>query len=92
MFKETLLMLAAATLFAGNPELDELVPRRLAKLLCAGDCVVTKNFSLLDPGVFERKYYAPGIGVFLEVEPDSGEVVQLVTCNVDPRRASLPRP
>jgi hypothetical protein len=78
--------------FGKNPELDELVPRRLAKLLCAGDCVVTKNFSLLDPGVFERKYYAPGIGVFLEVEPDSGEVVQLVTCNVDPRCASLPRP
>jgi hypothetical protein len=40
----------------------------------------------------ERKYYAPGIGVFLEVEPESGEVVRLVKCNVDPRCASLPQP
>lgn len=77
--------------YGKSPALDELVPRKLAKLLCAGDCIVTKNFSLLEPGVFERKYYSPGIGVFLEVEPDSGEIVQLVKCNVDPRCASLPR-
>jgi len=77
--------------FGKNPTLDELVPPKLAKLLCKGDCVVTRNFSLLEPpGVFERKYYAPGIGVFLEVEPDSGEVVRLVKCNVDPRCALLP--
>jgi hypothetical protein len=53
--------------------------------------VVTKNFSTLDPSSIERKYYAPGIGVFLEVEPESGEVVQLVKCNVDRRCASLPK-
>ena len=76
--------------FGKNPKLDELVPRKLAKLLCSGDCVVTRNFSLLEPDVFERKYYAPGIGVFLEVEPESGEVVRLVKCNVDPRCALLP--
>jgi len=73
------------------PKLDELVPRKLAKLLCAGNCVVTRNFSQLEPGHFERKYYAPGIGVFLETDPESGEVVQLTKCNVDPRCASLPR-
>jgi hypothetical protein len=77
--------------FGRNAALDQLVPRNLAQLLCHGDCVVTKNFSLLEPGTFERKYYAPGIGVFLEVEPESGEVVRLVKCNVDPRCASLPR-
>ena len=76
--------------YGKNPVLDELVPPKLAKLLCANNCVVTKNFSLLEPGVFERKYYAPGIGVFLEVTPDSGEVVRLVKCNVDPRCAQLP--
>jgi hypothetical protein len=76
--------------YGKNPVLDQLVPRKLAQLLCAGDCIVTRNFSLLQPGVFERKYYAPGIGVFLEVEPDSKEVVQLVKCNVDPRCAALP--
>ena len=51
---------------------------------------MTRNFSLLEPDTFERKYYAPGIGVFLEVAPDSGEVVRLVKCNVDPRCALLP--
>ena len=66
-----------------------LVPRTLARLLCANNCAVTRNFSLLVPGNDERKYYAPGIGVFLEVTPDSGEVVQLVKCNVDPRCAAL---
>jgi hypothetical protein len=76
--------------YGKNPELDELVPRRLARLLCAGDCIVTRNFSLLEPGVFEREYYAPGIGMFLEVEPENGEVVQLFKCNVDPRCAALP--
>lgn len=50
--------------------------------------MVTQNFSSLEPDVLERKYYAPGIGVFLEVE--AGEVVQLVKCNVDPRCALLP--
>jgi hypothetical protein len=54
--------------------------------------VVTRNFSMLEPGVFERKYYAPGIGVFLETEPESGEVQRLVKCNVDPRCAALPQP
>jgi hypothetical protein len=78
--------------YGKDPVLDELVPRRLAQYLCAGNCVVTRNFSLLEPGVFERKYYAPGIGVFLEVEPDSGEVVRLVKCNVDPRCDALPQP
>lgn len=76
--------------YGKNPALDQLVSGKLAKLLCAGDCVVTRNFSLLEPGTFERKYYAPGIGVFLEVEPESGEVVQLVNCNFDPRCAALP--
>ncbi|HKE96350.1 MAG TPA: hypothetical protein VKB34_18730 [Povalibacter sp.] len=75
--------------FGRNPTLDELVPPRLARLLCSNDCVVTRNFSQLEPGGFERKYYARGIGVFLETDPESGEVVRLVKCNVDPRCASL---
>jgi hypothetical protein len=63
-------------------------------LLCNKDCVVTENVSLLEPSVVERKYYAPGIGFFLETNPDSdnGEIVQLVKCNVDPRCQSLPPP
>lgn len=77
--------------YGEHPGLDKLVPRTLAQLLCSGNCVVTRNFSSLEPDVVEHKYYAPGIGVFLEVELESGEVVRLVKCNVDPRCASLPR-
>lgn len=78
--------------FGSDPTLDELVPRPLAELLCSGDCVVTENHSLLEPGIFERKYYATGIGVFLEVTPVTGEVLQLVGCNLDPRCSALPVP
>jgi hypothetical protein len=42
--------------------------------------------------VVERKYFAPGIGGFLEVKPDEGEISQLVECNFDARCASLPTP
>jgi hypothetical protein len=77
--------------FGKEPRLDEYVPRELAELLCAdGDCVVTRDFTPIDPEVFERKYYAPGIGVFLEVDPDSGDIVQLVDCSFDKRCDELP--
>jgi hypothetical protein len=75
-----------------SSQLDRLVPRRLAELLCSGDCVVTRDSSALEPGVFERKYYAPGIGLFLEVNPATGEVLRLVGCNLHPFCARLPQP
>jgi hypothetical protein len=78
--------------YGAGGDLDMLVPAALAQTMCAGDCVVTKNYSLLEPGVFARKYYARGIGVFLEVEVQTGEVVQLVDCNFDARCAALPQP
>ena len=78
-------VLSTTYAFGRDAELDKLVPRRLAEMLCSGDCVVTKDYSPLEPDVFERKYYAPGIGMFLELKPGSGEVVQLVTCNFDAR-------
>ncbi|MET0659421.1 MAG: hypothetical protein ABW110_14835 [Steroidobacteraceae bacterium] len=83
-------VLSTTYAYGKDPALDEFVPADLATLLCNGDCVVTRNFSVIEPDVFERKYYAPGIGVFLEVEPESQEVVRLVKCNVDPRCGSLP--
>ena len=76
----------------GAGEFDASVPQALAELLCDGDCVVTRNFSALEPGVLELKYYAPGIGTFLEVDPESGDVVQLVGCNFDARCDALPAP
>lgn len=77
--------------YGKDTKLDTLVPANLARLLCHGDCVVTRNFSALEPGVVEYKYYAAGIGVFLETAPESGEVVRLVSCNMDTRCASLPQ-
>jgi hypothetical protein len=78
--------------YGADPELDTLVPEALARLLCRDDCIVTKAFTAVAPGVVERKYSAPGIGTFLETAPDTGEVVQLVNCNFDPRCRSLPQP
>jgi hypothetical protein len=71
--------------------LDQNVPAELARRFCANDCIVTKNYSLLEPGLFARKYYARGIGTILEVE-NTGEVVQLVKCNFDSRCTNLPTP
>ena len=64
-------------------ELDQDVPQELVELFCDGDCVVTREWNLIEPGAAALKYYAPGVGVFLEVE--DGEVVELVACNVDAR-------
>ncbi len=84
-------ILATGWDFGDDPELDELVPQALAEFLCNGDCVVTKNYSLLEPGIFARKYYTPGIGVFLEVEVQDEVVVRLTGCNFDPRCETLPQ-
>ncbi len=74
-------------------ELDRLVPRELARHLCNNrDCVVTRNFSAKEPGIYALKYYARGIGFFLETKPVQGKSVQLVGCNFDARCAALPAP
>jgi hypothetical protein len=86
-------VLSASYAWGHSSELDEFVPEALARHLCAdGDCVVTKNYSLLEPGVVTRKYYARSIGFFLETEIGFGIDVQLTACNVDPRCATLPPP
>ena len=76
--------------FGDDATLDQLVPQALADHLCNDDCVVTAESTPINPGSVERKYYAPGIGLFLEVAVDSGEVNRLVACNMDPRCATLP--
>ena len=43
------------------------------------DCLVTKEWTPLEPDVVENKYYAPGIGVVLEVAVEGeSERVELV--------------
>jgi hypothetical protein len=78
--------------FGDDPDLDHLVPADLANLLCDADCVVVYEFTPLSPDSAERKYYAPQIGLFLEVDLTADAISQLVDCNFDPRCADLPPP
>lgn len=45
---------------------------------CSNDCLVTRDFTPLDPGVEENKYYVPGIGLIVEVGLDDGSRNELV--------------
>jgi hypothetical protein len=45
---------------------------------CAGTCLITEDTSPLSPDALENKYYAPGVGMILEVKPNSGERLELI--------------
>jgi len=45
---------------------------------CDATCLVTFDFSPLDPEAEENKYYAPNIGLILEVDLTTGDRVELV--------------
>jgi hypothetical protein len=86
-------ILSASYAFGAGGALDHMVPRDLALRLCSNrDCVVTKNYSLLEPGSYALKYYARGIGFFLETKPLEGKRLQLTDCNFDARCVALPAP
>jgi hypothetical protein len=42
------------------------------------NCVMTKDYTPIEPDVEENKYYAQGVGVVLEVDVESGERVELI--------------
>jgi hypothetical protein len=42
------------------------------------DCLQTREFTRLEPGVSEYKYYAPGVGLVLEVNVNSGALTELI--------------
>ena len=48
------------------------------------DCRQTMDFSPLEPGNAEYKFYAENIGVVLEVDLESGELLELVEI-IEPR-------
>jgi hypothetical protein len=84
--EDAAIVLSTTYQYPSNTELDESVPGDLAELFCSDDpCVVTGEFSPIEPDVFEHKFYGKGIGKFLEVEVGTGEVAQLVECNYDDR-------
>ncbi len=43
------------------------------------NCIVTQDWVPLDPDGNEHKYYAPGVGMVLEVDPDNGERTELIS-------------
>ncbi|MCB1608403.1 MAG: hypothetical protein KDI71_15655 [Xanthomonadales bacterium] len=45
---------------------------------CGSGCLVTRDFTPLEPDHLETKYYAPGIGFILEVDDETGERLELV--------------
>ncbi|HHT9130566.1 MAG TPA: hypothetical protein ACFYEC_06855 [Candidatus Brocadiaceae bacterium] len=42
------------------------------------NCLVTKDFSPLEPDVIENKYYAPNVGLVLTVNPETGDREELI--------------
>ncbi|MDX1404151.1 MAG: hypothetical protein R3192_06425 [Woeseiaceae bacterium] len=51
---------------------------------CAADCLMTADFTPLEPGVLEHKFYVPGIGLIVEVDTETGDRVELDTFTPGP--------
>ncbi len=47
---------------------------------CNTNCLITRDINLMEPGPFEFKYYAPGVGLMLEID-DEGNRLELVEIN-----------
>jgi hypothetical protein len=45
---------------------------------CGGTCVQRRDFTPIEPDVEEHKFYAPGIGLILELDVENGERGELV--------------
>ena len=45
------------------------------------DCIQTADFTPLEPGEEENKYYVAGIGLIVEVKPGTDERVELIEFN-----------
>lgn len=45
---------------------------------CSGNCVVTKDYTPLEPDAIENKYFEPGIGSIVTINLETGEREELV--------------
>ena len=45
---------------------------------CVANCLMTTDFTPLEPDVAENKFYAPGLGLIVEVDLETGDRVELV--------------
>ncbi len=46
--------------------------------VCDNDCLITRDFTPIEPGINENKYYMPGVGLILEVDME-GNRVELIS-------------
>lgn len=46
---------------------------------CDGNCLMTRDFTPLEPGAEENKFYAPGTGLIVEVDLETGDRVELAS-------------
>ena len=46
---------------------------------CAGNCLMTRDFTPLEPDVEENKFYMSGIGLIVEVDLETGDRVELAS-------------
>jgi len=46
---------------------------------CVDTCLITKDFSPLEPDAEENKFYIPGFGLIVESNPETSERVELVS-------------
>ncbi len=91
--EDTVEYLSLAYGYGDDPALDRGVPRALVELFCsAHDCWVTSEVTGIEPGTLQHKFYARDVGLILEVDPRTGENIQLTGCNFDPRCDALSTP
>jgi len=45
---------------------------------CNGDCLMTTDLTPLEPDAEENKFYAPGIGLIVEIDVTTGDRVELI--------------
>ena len=45
---------------------------------CNSACLVTRDFTPLEPDANENKYYAPGVGLIVEIDLNTGDRVELI--------------
>ena len=58
--------------FGSDLVLDAQVPKALARASLRGDCVVTSEFTPIEPDGVRAEVLRAGIGLFLEVIPNRG--------------------
>jgi hypothetical protein len=53
---------------------------------CVANCLMTRDFTPLEPDVAENKFYAPGLGLIVEVDLETGDRVELSAIPFDSQR------